>query len=192
MDEVGRGAIAGAVAVGVVAVLPDMPPAPAGLRDSKMLSEKKRDILAPQAAEWAAAYAVGSATATEIEQIGITKALALAGMRALASVYEQLVAKDLPTDGYLILDGSHNWLGTMTPFPGLKVTTRVKADRDDMVVAAASVIAKVERDAVMIDLAKDHPYYGWESNKGYGAAIHYEGIASHGQVDGVHRSSWIK
>lgn len=192
MDEVGRGAIAGPVAVGVAVSLPSMGPHPDGLRDSKMISEKKRTAIVDAVKEWTPAQAVGMASAEEVEQVGITKALALAGMRALSDVREQLEAQGLPTAGYIILDGSHNWLGMTRPFDGVLLVTQVKADRDDSVVAAASVLAKVERDTLMDGLAVEHPHYGWEKNKGYGAPAHYAGIAEHGQVPGLHRSSWIK
>lgn len=191
VDEVGRGAIAGPVSVGVTAFTPDLGAHPDGLRDSKLISEKKRPIIADAVANWIPVHAVGSASAEEIDSVGITKALALAGMRALADVRDQLTAIGQGTAGWLLLDGSHNWLGTTHPFSDVTVITRVKADRDCVSVAAASVLAKVSRDQQMIDLAVQHPEYAWEKNKGYGAAAHYAGIQAHGPIPGLHRLTWL-
>lgn len=190
-DEAGRGAIAGPCAVGIVALTVDTGAHPAGLRDSKMLSEKKRNFMLPLVTQWAPASAVGLASATEIEELGITKALALAGHRALSSVLEQLGGRGLPTTGRMILDGTHNWFGA-SPSPGIVVGMREKADRDCVSVAGASVLAKVHRDTLMIEASTDFPAYGWDGNKGYGAANHYAAIREHGLIDGWHRASWIK
>lgn len=186
IDEVGRGSIAGPVAVGLCAVIPGFIPPPEGVRDSKLLSAKKRELLAPLAEAWATASAVGYAEAGEVESLGITKALALAGMRAF-----RILASKVDVEGAVILlDGSQNWLkGTDMP---LKVVMREKADRDCYSVAAASIIAKVDRDMLMTEMHLKHPHYGWDSNKGYGAAVHYAGIKDHGVVPGFHRVSWIK
>ncbi len=186
IDEVGRGSIAGPVAVGLCAVVPGFVPPPEGVRDSKLLSAKKREILAPLTKEWATATAVGYAEATEVETLGITKALALAGMRA----FDVLASEVNVEGGVILLDGSQNWLrDTNVP---LKVVMREKADRDCYSVAGASIVAKVERDALMVEMHLKYPHYGWDSNKGYGAAVHYAGIREHGIVTGFHRASWIK
>lgn len=186
LDEVGRGAIAGPVAVGAHAVWPGTTEFPAGLRDSKLLSEKKREALYPLVCEWGVG-AVGFASAEEIDAQGITAMLGAAARRALLALHEAGVPVDRAV---IILDGSHDWLSPVLRNP-LDVRTRVGADRACASVAAASVRAKVERDVLMRDAHEAHPEYSWASNKGYGAQAHYEGIAAVGLTE-LHRASWIK
>ena len=192
MDEVGRGALAGPVSVGVVVIDETVRSAPVGVKDSKLLTERARKGLVPRIQRWAVAYAVGHAGPDEIDAIGIMAALRLAGIRALDALG---VVPDL-----VILDGNHDWLtaptdvglfafttdaGPVTP----PVTTMVKADLKCSSVAAASVLAKVERDTMMVELAGDHPAYGWRLNKGYAAPEHMDAIARVGPCD-LHRRSW--
>jgi ribonuclease HII len=185
-DEVGRGAIAGPVGVGVCLVDAGVGPHPAGLRDSKMLSEKRREVLAPLAAEWARFSAVGLASAREIDDVGIIAALGIAAKRALAQIF----AIGAPVrDSVILLDGSHDWLTPSLVSP-LPVTMRIKADRDCASVAAASVVAKVCRDRWMIEADARHPGYGWCGNKGYGSAAHFEAIARLG-ASPLHRHTWL-
>lgn len=186
LDEVGRGAIAGPVAVGAQAVLAGVTEFPAGLRDSKLLSEKKRETIAPLVNEWGVG-AVGFATAAEIDERGITAMLGESARRALLELHAAGVAVD---QALIILDGSHDWLSPVLRSP-LNIVTRVGADRACASVAAASVRAKVARDAVMRDAHETHPHYSWASNKGYGAAAHYAGIADHGLTE-FHRKTWVK
>jgi ribonuclease HII len=186
MDEVGRGAIAGPVAVGACVVDREVGPQPAGLRDSKLLSEKRRDVLAPLATEWALFSAVGMASAAEVDELGIVACLGLAGKRALVALHESGAAI---ADSVVLLDGPHNWLSVALTSP-LPVQVRVKADRDCASVAAASVIAKVHRDALMIEAHSLMPGYGWSSNKGYGSAAHFVAIAELGATD-FHRRTWL-
>ena len=192
MDEVGRGAIAGPVAVGVAAVTVDVGRVPQGLADSKMLSAARRDGLVPVVRRWART-AVGMASAQVVDEQGIVPALGQAGAAALGS----LVADGLDLDGaVVVLDGSFDWLSravpaAMQPTTGpLDVVVRVKADRDCASVAAASVVAKVERDALMTVAHEDAPHYAWASNKGYGSAAHYDGIRTVG-THALHRTSWL-
>ncbi|WP_053388212.1 ribonuclease HII [Leucobacter japonicus] len=186
IDEVGRGAIAGPVAVGVHAVTAGTNGFPEGLRDSKLLSEKRRDALAPLVREWGSG-AVGFASAEEIDAQGITAMLGHAARRALL----ELRSTGVPVErAVILLDGSHDWLSGVLRAP-LDVRTRVGADRDCASVAAASVRAKVSRDALMRDADEAHPEYAWASNKGYGAKAHYAGIASAGLTE-LHRHTWIK
>lgn len=185
-DEVGRGAIAGPVAVGLCVVDASVGVHPAGLRDSKMLSEKRREELAPQAAGWALLSAVGLATALEVDELGIMVALGLAGKRALAQLHELGASI---TESVLLLDGSYNWLTPVLKSP-LRVRTRVKADRDCASVAAASVVAKVHRDRMMIAYDDEYPGYGWSGNKGYGSAEHFAAIDSLGP-SALHRMTWL-
>ncbi|MGV8884246.1 MAG: ribonuclease HII [Microbacteriaceae bacterium] len=185
-DEVGRGAIAGPVAVGLCVVDRDMIAQPAGLRDSKLLSEKRREQLAPLAIDWALCSAVGLATPEEVDRLGIIAALGLAGKRALVELHE---AGARIRESIVLLDGSHDWLTPALSSPP-PVHTRVKADRDCASVAAASVVAKVHRDRLMIDADTRHPGYGWVGNKGYGSAAHFAAIAELGATD-FHRRTWL-
>ncbi|MBP1324906.1 ribonuclease HII [Leucobacter exalbidus] len=186
IDEVGRGAVAGPVAVGAHAVLPSITDIPAGLRDSKLLSEARRTFVAPLLTEWGVG-AVGYASAAEIDERGITATLGEAARRALLSLHEQGV--DV-THAVIILDGSQDWLTPVLKAP-LDIRTRIGADRLCASVAAASVGAKVARDQLMCDADEAHPEYAWASNKGYGSAAHYAGIAAHGLTE-LHRHTWIK
>ncbi len=185
-DEVGRGAIAGPVAVGLCVVDAAIGLHPDGLRDSKLLSEKRREFLAPLAASWALHSAVGLASAEEVDAIGIIAALGLAGKRALLQLHER--GADI-RESVVLLDGSHDWLTPALANP-LRVRTRVKADRDCASVAAASVISKVHRDHLMIEADARHPGYGWSGNKGYGSAAHFAAIAQLG-ASPLHRHTWL-
>lgn len=187
MDEVGRGAIAGPVMVGVVVVDRDIVMSgeiPPGLADSKLLSEKRREALVDPVRKWCVSWAVGAAEATEIDEVGIMSALQLAGERALAqlSVHPDVV----------IVDGPLDWLSnssTTDSHRGPRVVTQVKADQVCASVAAASIVSKVHRDHLMVDLHEQFPAYGWASNKGYGSALHRQAITDHGACD-FHRRSW--
>lgn len=200
MDEVGRGALAGPVSVGVVVVDRGTSPCPPGVADSKALSAAARTALLPALADWGVARAVGHATSVEIDAYGIVGALRLAGRRALA-----VVTAVVPVD-VVLLDGSHDWLsapeqgdllgpddehdalGTrVAPFP--LVRTRVKADVTCASVSAASVLAKCERDGLMAELGEACPAYGWASNKGYGSAEHVAALVALGPT-ALHRRSW--
>lgn len=185
-DEVGRGALAGPVAVGAVVVAPDCGPAPRGLRDSKLLPERSREELAPRCASWVLRSAIGLSSAAEIDRLGIMSCLGLAAARA----FDQLRGAGLPDGrGAVLLDGSVDYLSPACP--GVpRVHTRIKADRDCACVAAASVIAKVHRDRIMIDADRDAPAYGWARNKGYGSAAHRAAIARLGPT-GLHRRTWL-
>lgn len=179
MDEVGRGAIAGPVMIGVVAVDANVTTVPEGLADSKLMTAKRREAMVPTVQQWAVAYAIGSATAAEIDKFGIMAAMSLAGSRALTALG---VKPDI-----IILDGNTSFLREEDNGP--RVITQVKADQNCACVSAASVIAKVERDALMTQLHEQFPHYGWNGNKGYGAAIHTDAIKTHGVTD-LHRKSW--
>jgi ribonuclease HII len=179
MDEVGRGAIAGPVTIGIVAVNSDVAEMPVGLRDSKLMTPKRREAMVSTVQQWSFAWATGSATAQEIDAFGIMSALGLAASRALQALGIQ--------PDVIILDGNTSFL--LEEEGGPRVVTRVKADQDVACVAAASVIAKVERDALMTQLHEQFPHYGWSSNKGYGAKVHTDAIATHGLCD-FHRKSW--
>ena len=179
MDEVGRGAIAGPVSVGVVVIDEVCRSAPVGVKDSKLLSHQMREALVPRIRGWATAHAVGHASPREIDRYGIMVALRFAGTRALAALP---VIPDL-----VILDGNHDWLSSHAL--SIPVRTMVKADLFCSSVAAASVLAKVERDAMMVELAAEVPSYAWELNKGYCAPEHLAALQSHGPSV-HHRQSW--
>lgn len=195
MDEVGRGAIGGPVSVGLVVVDAAVAEPPDGVRDSKLLSAARREALVPVVRDWAVAWGVGHASAAEVDAWGVVGALRLAGHRALAAC--GAVGGVLPD--VVLLDGSHDWLTPPVPpelvAPDLgpvsapPVTTRVKADLECAAVAAASILAKVERDARMVALAERFPAYGWDANKGYGSAPHLDAIRAHGPCE-EHRRSW--
>ncbi|WP_130176411.1 ribonuclease HII [Cryobacterium sp. SO1] len=186
-DEVGRGALAGPVAVGVAVVTADVGAFPVGLRDSKLLSEPRRELLAPLAVAWVKHSAVGLASAHEVDEVGIIAALGLAGKRALAQLHADGV--DI-VGGVVLLDGNDDWLNKALATP-LAVVTRIKADQDCASVSAASVIAKVHRDRLMIAADIATPGYGWTGNKGYGSAAHMSAIGELGASE-HHRRSWLK
>jgi ribonuclease HII len=187
-DEVGRGALAGPVAVGLCVL--DMRVTrrvPKGLRDSKMLAEPKREQLAPVAMKWSVAHAVGYASATEIDEIGIMACLGLAGLRAVEQLFE--LGVDVSASP-ILLDGQYDWLTPALSGP-LTVHTRIKADRDCGSVAAASVISKVARDRQMIEHDGVIPGYGWARNKGYSTAEHMAAIVELGASE-LHRKTWLR
>lgn len=179
MDEVGRGAIAGPVTIGAVAIDASIGNVPDGLADSKLMTAKRREVMVPIVKQWALAWGTGSATASEIDAYGIMAALSLAGSRALASLG---VRPDV-----VILDGTTSFL--VEEANGPRVMTQVKADQTCASVSAASVIAKVERDALMTALHEQYPHYGWNSNKGYGAKVHTDALRTYGLTE-LHRRSW--
>ncbi len=186
IDEVGRGAVAGPVVVGVSALGSARAEFPAGLRDSKLISESRRIALCEPIHDWVDAIELGEASALEVDSVGIVRALSLAGERALRKLH----ARGVPLNGsVMMLDGSHNWLKG-ADLPDAEVRVRPKADRDCALVAAASVWAKVHRDRHMVELAAVDSRYGWDRNKGYGSAGHFEAIAEHGPHP-EHRVTWL-
>lgn len=201
VDEVGRGSLAGPVSVGVVVVDAGTRSAPVGLRDSKLLTPRARRELLPRLRRWPVASAVGHAEAMEIDAVGIICALRVAAARAFADLG---VAVELA-----LLDGVHDWLSApvepdalfpdprrsvgagladMTVLPD-RVRTQVKADLTCAGVAAASVLAKCERDSMMVELSAGHPEYGWAVNKGYSAPDHIDALRRLGPTP-AHRQSW--
>jgi len=188
VDEVGRGALSGPVSVGMVLIDQSVRRPLPGVRDSKLLTPAARVSLVPRIHRWVVGYAVGHATAAEIDEIGIIAALRRAGRRALAALPEQ--------PDMILLDGNHNWLAgparanlfddveTIAP-----VRMKIKADLTCASVAAASVLAKTERDALMVSLAEAYPGYGWHENKGYATPEHMDAIRRHGTCE-QHRRSW--
>lgn len=210
VDEVGRGALAGPVVVGAYAVLmgADGPARalPGGVRDSKALTARRREALVDPLQEVAHAHALGWASPEEIDTRGILAALSLAAGRAIAAlgvdvdivlmdgdadVITPALAELAASDGGRRADGAVR--GSAPGGRGGRalpaVHLRVKADRDCMSVAAASVLAKVARDQHMVELDALAPDYGWASNKGYGSAAHREALRAIG-AHAQHRRSW--
>jgi ribonuclease HII len=175
LDEVGRGSYAGPLVVG--AVISGDGTAPSGIRDSKLLRPAVRAALEGAIQQWAAAWAIGEVSATEIDEIGMAAALTMAARRALEA---------LPVESdAVILDGPHDYVGA--PW---NVTARAKADLTCVSVAAASILAKEHRDRIMRELAPQHPQFALEKNMGYASPAHRAALAEHGPVDGLHRLSW--
>jgi ribonuclease HII len=177
IDEVGRGSWAGPVTVAAVVPAPEHL---SGVRDSKMLTPAEREISARRVRGWARAIGVGHATHEECDVLGMTEALRRAAHRALDQVADQGFSPDR-----IVLDGKHDYLG----MPG-RVRTVIKGDQKILSVAAASVVAKVTRDALMAEEAEHFPAYGFESNRGYPAPVHKCALAAYGP-SAIHRRSWI-
>ncbi len=186
MDEVGRGSVAGPVAVGVVVVDSTTPAPDQRVADSKLVRPVVREALVPVIREWAVDVAVGMASSTEIDAYGIVEGLRRAGIRALASLRQ---APDV-----VLLDGVHNWLSTNVDDADGVLATDVQmipgGDRTCASIAAASILAKVERDDLMAKLGETYPAYEWASNKGYGSQRHRDAIRIHG-VSPLHRLSFL-
>lgn len=175
VDEAGRGPLAGPVYAAAVR-LPRGLVIP-GLNDSKKLTEKKREELFDVITGKALDYAIAFATVEEIEERNILGATMLAMNRAIAGLKTK---PDLA-----LIDGNRN-AGIETP--SLCV---VKGDASCADIAAASILAKVSRDRVMLELAKEYPDYHFEQHKGYGTALHYAALREYGPSP-VHRPSFLK
>ena len=175
VDEAGRGPLAGPVCAAAV-ILPEHLEIP-GLTDSKKLTDKKRRELYPIIKEQALAYGIGFASEQEIDEINILQATFLAMRRAL----DQLEVKP----DMALIDGNRE-----TDF-GLPVKTVVKGDSLSANIAAASVLAKVTRDDLMVEMAEKYPEYGFEIHKGYGTKAHYAALTAHGPSP-VHRRTFLK
>ncbi len=183
IDEVGRGAIAGPVTIGVVVVDRTTPTAPRGIRDSKELSRAARERLAPLVRRWAVNVALGEASAAEIDEIGIMAAMQRAAVRALSALDRM--------PGAILLDGSYDFLSPAlgASVPEFGVLTRVGGDRSCSSVAAASIVAKVARDDTMRKFSGRHPEYGWDRNVGYGSEEHRRALRELGPTP-LHRRSF--
>lgn len=174
VDEAGRGPLAGPVCASAV-ILPaeaDLP----GLNDSKKLSEKKREQLFPEIQRIALAWSVAFASVEEIEQRNILGATMLAMNRAIAglSLRPELA----------LIDGNRN--------KEIEMPSRcvVHGDARCASIAAASILAKVSRDHLMIELSREYPQYGFEQHKGYGTRAHYEALREYGPCP-AHRPSFL-
>lgn len=175
VDEAGRGPLAGPVCAAAV-ILPPHLQIP-GLTDSKKLTDKKRRELFPIIQEQAIAYGIGFASEKEIDEINILQATFLAMERALSGLN---IKPDL-----VLIDGNRE-----KDF-GLPVKTVVKGDSLSANIAAASILAKVSRDDVMLQMEETYPGYGFAIHKGYGTKAHYEALRTLGPCP-IHRMTFLK
>lgn len=175
VDEAGRGPLAGPVCAAAV-ILPYGLEIP-GLDDSKKLSDKRRRELFPLIQEKALAWGIGFASEAEIDEINILQATFLAMERALA----QLTIRP----GLALIDGNRE-----KDF-GLPVRTVVHGDSLSANIAAASILAKVTRDNLMLEMAERYPQYGFDIHKGYGTKAHYEALRTYGPCP-IHRKTFLK
>lgn len=175
LDEAGRGALAGPVIAAAV-ILPDDALIP-GLDDSKRLTPSKRDALYDEITALATAVGVGRSAASTIDTVNIRRANLLAMKEAVEALS--------PVPGHLLIDGidTIDWQGPQT--------TVVGGDARSLSIAAASIIAKVTRDRIMIACDPDYPEYGFARHKGYGTAAHLAALEIHGPSD-VHRRSFLR
>ena len=172
LDEVGRGALAGPVTAGAVILTVEC--RIEGVDDSKKLTSKRREELDVRIRACAVAVAVAHVWPADIDRLGIAPATELAMRDALSAL-------GTPID-HALVDGRVSGLG-------LPTTSIVKGDGSVACIAAASIVAKVARDALMVELEQEHPGYGFAHNKGYGSADHLEALAERGATL-VHRRSF--
>jgi len=173
VDEAGRGPLAGPVSAAAVILDPSKPIA--GLADSKKLSEKQRDFLAPIIRERALAWAVAYAEVDEIDQLNILQATLLAMKRAVQALHIQ--------PQQVLVDGLY------CPQTGIPSQAIVKGDSKVAAISAASILAKTARDELMRKLHEQYPLYGFDGHKGYPTALHIAALREHGVSD-VHRRSF--
>ena len=173
VDEVGRGPLAGPVTAAAVVLSPDA--IPAGLNDSKKLPARRRAMLEEELAA-CAQIAIAHASVEEIDQINILRASHLAMERAVAALD--------PAPDYLLIDGNLIPRGLSLPAQAV-----IKGDGRSVSIAAASIMAKMCRDRIMVDLAQQHPGYGWETNAGYPSKSHKAALQNLG-VTPHHRRSF--
>ena len=178
VDEVGRGPLAGPVVAAAVVLPEDFDVL--GIDDSKKLSEKRREELFDVILEKAVAWGIGMADHSTIDEINILQATKLAMKDAIADLSGKLEGID-----YVIFDA--------VKINALKLPQEavIKGDSKILAVAAASIVAKVTRDRMMVAYAEEYPGYGFEKNKGYGTTQHYEGIARQG-ICPIHRKTFLK
>ncbi|MCQ8212286.1 ribonuclease HII [Cetobacterium somerae] len=180
VDEAGRGPLAGPV-VAAVAKLKSFDEKLNKINDSKKLSEKSREELFEIIKEHFY-IGIGIATVEEIDNVNILNATFLAMRRALAQIEDEKIFFER-----VLVDGNHKireYSGEQLPI--------IKGDSKSLSIAAASIIAKVTRDRIMLDIAKDYPEYVFEKHKGYGTKLHREIIITKGPIEGIHRKSFLK
>jgi ribonuclease HII len=185
LDEVGRGAWAGPVSVGVVVFPPGQRP-PRGVRDSKELTEERREALFPLITGWCTDWSVGHAEATECDLLGMTAALRLAARRALDGLRFAPHA--------VLMDGNFDYVSApegavAAGGVGPHVRTVVRGDAACISIAAASIVAKVTRDRHMRSLSPSFPAFDFHQNKGYPSPVHRRALDGNG-LTSLHRRSW--
>lgn len=180
IDEVGRGPLAGPIYIGLVVIDASTPTAPRGVRDSKATKSAERAQLARLINDWAWST-TACVDAQFIDRFGLTQALRECVNIAYGNAHRAGMAPSA-----IILDGTYNFCDPDLP---LSVVTRKRADQSASSVAAASIIAKVERDEFMRERSSDFPGYGWERNSGYGTREHQEAIKRLGLTK-LHRTSF--
>jgi ribonuclease HII len=173
VDEAGRGPLAGPVFAAAVILHPDRPID--GLRDSKKLTEAKRDLLAPLIKANALAWAIAEASEAEIDKINILQASLLAMKRAVEAL------STVPT--LALIDGNH------CPRMRIQAIAIIGGDDKEDAISAASILAKTARDAALVQLHAAYPQYAFDQHKGYGTALHLERLREHGPSP-VHRRSF--
>ncbi|MBQ6717820.1 MAG: ribonuclease HII [Clostridia bacterium] len=176
VDEAGRGPLAGPVCAAAV-ILPENCEIE-GLNDSKKLSEKKREMLFDIIKEKAVAYSIAYGTLEEIEHYNILEATYIAMNRAIDGLSQKA--------DFALIDGNRVPKGIKIPS-----ATVIKGDSKSCSIAAASILAKVTRDRLMLEYDKKYPEYLFAQHKGYGTKAHYEAIARHGVCE-IHRLSFLK
>ncbi len=180
VDEAGRGPLAGPVVASAVLLCKG---SPAGLADSKQLSAKRRNTLDLQLRE-TCYWAVGIAEPAEIDQLNILQAT----MHAMAQAVAGLAGAMGRDPDEVLIDGNMTPAGR-APQWRWQGRAIVGGDAIEPAISAASIIAKQWRDRLMVDAARDHPFYGWERNKGYGTKEHMEALRKHGATP-LHRQSF--
>lgn len=185
VDEVGRGPLAGPVTAACVVLPEDFDVL--GVDDSKKLSEKKREELFDKIKEKALAVGIGMCDNRVIDEINILEATKKAMAEAIARADRQLTEKGLSDEGveHLLIDAV-SLKDVDTP-----QTSIIKGDAQSLSIAAASIVAKVTRDRLMAEYHRQYPFYGFDSNKGYGTKAHYEGIDKYG-ITPIHRKTFLK
>lgn len=183
VDEVGRGPLAGPVVTAAV-VMPDGFDI-LGVDDSKKLTEKKREELYDVILEKAVCYGIGIRDNEVIDQVNILEATKLAMADAIASADEMLRERCGKTIDFVLFDAMKI---DAVEKPQMSL---IKGDSKSLSIAAASIVAKVTRDRMMVDYHGEYPWYGFDSNKGYGTKAHYEGLTAHGLTP-IHRKSFLK
>ena len=183
VDEVGRGCLAGPV-VSAAVILPKNHGI-LGIDDSKKLSEKRRLELAKAIKEKAVCYSIGMVGNTVTDKVNILEATKMAMNGALANLNDKVNRKSGKDIDWILIDAL-----TLEDVP-IGQTGIVKGDGKSVSIAAASILAKVTRDKLMIELSEKYPYYKLEKNKGYGTKEHYNGIEEHGVCE-IHRITFLK
>ncbi len=179
IDEVGRGAWAGPLTLAAVVIPKDR--RLTKVRDSKLLTEPERELMHGRITAWAEAFGVGHAWPEECDELGMSAAQRLAAQRALDALG---VVPDR-----VLLDGNWDFVGGDAVAPE-RVTRIVKGDASCLSIAAASIVAKVTRDRIMRSCAPEHPWFSFETNKGYPCPRHKVALAGVGP-SAIHRRSWV-